>query len=243
MRLVPITVIMAILLATCPQALAQSRARIFDVPLGAPVSALPANEWVEPSCGTDGGPPSLRLDGFEEFGRCAVEDQTGLHEVWFIYDDEWEYVARAYRDPGEIGRFSANKFFGQPIISSVLIDTDGIIQGYRVVTDPRAPSALRSDAYLLLTAFKSLFGEAEWSCALLPLVGREEPVDGRFVKEDCHSVSDGRYIRIVARHLRKPGQEIFQVAPEGYFESSARLEVYVLSAVRGAPCCPASVLP
>jgi hypothetical protein len=222
-----------------PSALAQSRARIFGIELGSPVAALPADQWVEPACGTDGGPPSLRLASFADFARCPVEAATGLREIWFIYDDEWEYIARAYGDPVEIRSFSANVFYGQPIMTSLLVDDGGLVQGYRVVTDPRAPTTERMTAYELHATFKALFAGAPWQCVALPREDREDPVEGVFLKEDCVMAFEGRFIRLEGRHLRKPGQASFAIPPEGYFESSVRLEVYHLDAVSDAPCCEA----
>ena len=228
---------------TAPNSLAQSRARIFAIELGSPVSSLPADQWVEPACGTNGGPPSLRLERFEDFERCQVEEATRLREIWFIYDDEWEYIARAYRDPVEIGSYSANVFYGQPIITSLLVDDGGLVQGYRVVTDPRAPTEVRATAYDLHTVFKTLFNSAPWQCVALAREEREDPVEGAFLKEDCVMAFEQRFIRLEGRHLRKPGQAAFGIPPEGYFESSARLEVYNFDAVRDAPCCRAFARP
>ena len=228
--------------------LAQSRARIFDVELGSPVSALPSDEWVDPACGTNGGPPSLKLDSFENFARCPAEEETGLREIWFIYDDEWEYIARAYRDPTEIRSYSANVFYQQPIITSLLVDDGGLVQGYRVITDPRAPIDVRSEAFILYGIFKGLFNDAPWQCTDLPRDERERPIKGKFIKATCVMVSDQYFIRVEGRHLRKPGQDV-RVNPRvlslaaGDFESSTRLEVYNINAVRGAPCCPASARP
>ena len=219
---------------------AQSRARIFDIELGSPVAALPANEWVDPSCGTNGGPPSLRLDTFADFARCPAEKETALHEVWFIYDNEWEYIARAYRDPAEIARFSANVFYGQPIVTSLLIDDAGLVQGYRFVTDPRAPTDLRLVAHTLTTIVKGQFRDGTWQCTDEPPADREQPVDGTFVKQDCAMVSADRVTLLQGRLLRKAGQGDFRIA-EGYFESSTRLEVFARVAVRDAPCCRAFV--
>ena len=71
--------------------------KIWDIKLGTPVDALPLDNFVDPACGTNGGPPSRVLKGFNEFAQCTVERTTGLREVWFRYDDEMEYVARARR--------------------------------------------------------------------------------------------------------------------------------------------------
>src|SRR5205809_128474 len=123
--------LVAILLGWClatEDAFAQSRTRIWNIMLGTSVSALPGDEFVNPACGTNGGPPSLRLESFEKFARCPVEAQTRLREVWFIYDDEWEYIARAQRDEHEILQYSANSFYQQPIITSLLIDSAGNVE-------------------------------------------------------------------------------------------------------------------
>lgn len=192
---------------------------------------------MEPSCGTDGGPPSIRLNGFDDYDRCPVEPETGLREVWFIYDDEWEYIARAYRDPVEIGRFSANVFFGQPIITSLLIDDSGLVQGYRVITDQGAPDDVRERAHLLLDVFKTTVGDGSWQCEQLQQGERETPVNGVFVKSDCIMVSELTIAMAEARLLRKPGQDYYINPPEGYFEGRARLEVYNTEAVICQTCC------
>lgn len=229
-------------------AMAQSRARIFDVEPGTPISALPLEEFVDPACGTDGGPPSLPLGGFDEFARCPVEGATGLREIWFIYDDEWEYIARAQRDERYILRYSANSFFGQPIITSLLIDDAGVVQGYRVITDPRAPAEVRIEGYTLAGFFKGMFSDAPWVCTDLPRDERERPVEGVLIKHACEMRSDRLLVKIEAHHLFKPGQDL-RLNPrrtdqaEGDFESWTRLEVYGSNAVRDAPCCRASALP
>ncbi len=232
-----------VLFLSAEVALAQSTPRIFDVEFGTPVTQLSSDKWVEPSCGTNGGPPSTRLTSFQEFARCPVESQTGLREVWFIYDDEWEYIARAYGDPGEILRYSANVFFRQPIITSLLIDDNGLVRGYRVITDPRAPDELRLEAHLLLAVFQTMFTGAPWQCEDIPPAERQSPVNGLFVNSRCALASEQLYVKIEASLLRKPGQANFVNPRPSYFEGSARLEVYDLATVTGQPCCPGSLRP
>jgi hypothetical protein len=229
-------------------AVAQSRTRVWDIQLGTPIAQLPQTEFVDPACGTNGGPPSLPLQAWADFARCPVEILTGLREIWFIYDDEWEYIARAQRDPFEIGRYSANSYYRQPIVTSLLIDDAGLVQGYRVVTDTRALIDLRMQAYLLFPIFKGMHSDGPWTCADLPTDARERPIDGVFVKSACQMMSERRYVKAEGRHLLKAGQDVrdkprFLDQAVGDFESSARLEVYNLAAVRGAPCCPASARP
>src|SRR5438874_2336717 len=72
----------------------QPSPKIWDVQLGAPVGELPEEEFVDPACGTNGGPPGLPIGTFEQFEKCRAE-ASGLREVWFRYDDEFEFIARA----------------------------------------------------------------------------------------------------------------------------------------------------
>src|ERR1700674_4797459 len=72
--------------------------RIWDMQLGTPVGELPEEEFVDPACGTNGGPPGLRIGSFEQFERCRAE-ASGLREIWFRYDDELESIARPPRAP------------------------------------------------------------------------------------------------------------------------------------------------
>ena len=234
---------LVLVVVTVHPSFAQSHTRLFDLTLGIHVSTLPVEEWVDPACGTDGGPPSLRLASFADFATCRPEAGSGLHEVWFIYDDEWEYIARAYGDDEEIRRFSANVLYAQPIITSLLIDDDGLVQGYRIVTDTRAPTVLRMLAHELFAVLKTGLRDAPWRCISLPMEPGEEPYESLFLKENCAMVTEDRLYWLEARNLRKPGQGFREAPPEGYFESSTRLEVYALDAVRDAPCCRASALP
>ena len=66
--------------------------------------------------------PSLR--------RCPA-DAAGLHEVAFAY---------AKSPLAELGeRWEGTKVAGHPVIPSLLIDEQGVVQGIRIVTDPDGP--------------------------------------------------------------------------------------------------------
>jgi len=158
--------------------------RIWDVQPGTAVSELPEEELVDPACGTNGGPPGLRLESFEQFERCRPET-SGLREIWFRYDDELEYIARAARDPDAVARNNAMVVLGQPLILSLLIDRAGLVQGYRIFTDPHADQDLRADAYMVAIAFKARFGTDGWECRDLPPNEGETPIMGTFVKQRC----------------------------------------------------------
>src|ERR1700692_1310961 len=108
--------------------------KIWDIELGTPVAALPLDQFVDPACGTNGGAPSGVLARFAGFARCPLGKAPGLHEFWCRYDDELEYVARARRSEIMIRLYQANALGGQPIITSLLIDDSGLVEGYRILT-------------------------------------------------------------------------------------------------------------
>ncbi len=201
---------------------------IWDVEPGTPVGDLPDDAFVDPACGTNGGPPGLAIASFENFARCRPEP-SGLREVWFRYDDELEYIARAARDPDAVARSNAMVVLGQPVILSLLIDRVGLVQGYRIFTDPRAEEELRMNAYLVAIAFKARFGTDGWACNDLPPAAGETPIFGAFVKEGCRKFFDGRQVTVESRYYYKPGQALLDpntgLPTVNQFESSARMEM------------------
>jgi hypothetical protein len=70
-----------------------TRHEVWDIPLGAKIADI-ADDYIDYACGTNGGPPSTALTGFKDFRRCRPE-ASGLREVYFRYDDELEYWAKA----------------------------------------------------------------------------------------------------------------------------------------------------
>src|SRR4051812_38330643 len=102
------------------------RLEVWDLQLGAAVAQLP-DEFVDYACGTNGGPPALPLNGWSEFRRCRSEP-SGLREVYFRYDDELEYWAKANDLLGQMEQYAGTKTYGFPIVASALIDTDGILR-------------------------------------------------------------------------------------------------------------------
>ena len=222
--------VMLLMTAECLPTTASAQApKIWDIAFGTPVASLPLDQFVDPACGTSGGPPARVLRSFTEFAQCARERTTGLHEVWFRYDDEMEYVARARRSDIMIRQYQANSMAGQPIITSFLIDSAGLVQGYRIVNDPRVESRTRLAAFGLADLFKGIAG-MNLNCTNLPLAEGERPIDDWYAKEICDKTADGRTYRIESRRYFKAGQ--YAVDPndnrltENLFESSARIEVY-----------------
>jgi hypothetical protein len=211
-----------------PASAQQPLPRIWDLQLPTRVSDLPEEEFVDPACGTNGGPPGLVIGTFERFERCRPE-ASGLREISFRYDDELEFIARAARDPDAIARNNAMLVLGEPVTLSLLIDRAGLVQGYRIFTDPRADEEVRMQAYSVAIAFKARFGTQGWTCRDLLAAEGETPILGTFVKEQCEKLMEGEAITVDSRHYYKPGQAMLDpntgLPMTNQFESSARLQV------------------
>lgn len=202
------------------------RLEIWDLQLGSPADRLP-NEFIDYACGTNGGPPSRPLDGWHDFSRCRPEP-SGLREVYFRYDDELEYWAKANNLLTQTEQYAGTKAYGFPVITSALIDPDGIVSGIRIVSDPRGED--RDEAYLLRNFLNARFGRDGWVCEDLPSAAGETPVGGIFIKQYCRKrIDDKTTASLATRHLRKRGQS--QIDPQsgretkGQFESAVRFEL------------------
>src|SRR5882724_1932204 len=113
------------------------RSTVWDLKLGQPVAAQPGTqEFRSFACGSNGGPPRLGLTGWSDFARCRAEP-NGLHEVYFEYDDELEYIARARDADREITRWAGTTEVAFPVVVTALFDPAGMLRGIRMVTDAR----------------------------------------------------------------------------------------------------------
>src|SRR5262249_45799700 len=155
--------------------------------------------------------------GRGDFKRCAT-DVDGLREVYFEYDDEYEYIARARDLPREVARWAGTAEVGFPVIVSALFDEPGVLRGIRVVTDPRPEHRndliepelkKRADAYLFGASMAARVGiDAARDCAALPAEEGESAVGTLFVKQSCEFVDRARGLKIAMRqnYFRKLGQ-------------------------------------
>src|SRR5436190_1436020 len=98
--------------AQTPGAERPARTEIWDLRLGSPIDQLP-DGFVDYACGTGGGPPSTPLGGWSDFRRCRSEP-GGLHEVYFRYDDELEYWARANNLLPQMEQYAGTRTYGFP---------------------------------------------------------------------------------------------------------------------------------
>jgi hypothetical protein len=210
-----------------PANAAGPRLDIFDIALGSSIAELPAG-FREAACGTNGGPPSIKLADFAAFATCPPE-KSGLHEVYFRYDDRQEYVARALEQSLDIARFGGTQAYDFPVIASVLVDDDGVIRGKRLVSDPRPGSATNRPRYEFWTLGNLLrhqFG-GDWNCVQLDNTGIQ-PVGTFLVNTECRLADDTAEIRIEQRYFRKRGQDFQTPGTRAFqpnaFESTTRFE-------------------
>ncbi|WP_238368521.1 hypothetical protein [Mesobacterium pallidum] len=201
---------------------------IWDPVLGQPVAMAPDGDVGAISCGTNGGPPGKELASFQDFMACRPEP-SGLREVEFGYDDEQDYIARALESEFKFLK-GGTSVFAHPVIVSLLVDEEGLVQGRRIVTDDRATDMERRTAVSLMGNFKARYGTWSLVCEDIPMKEGEQPVGNRFTHEVCTGTSpDGTTrIAIEASYLRKKGQrglsQETQEVNKGYFESRTRYE-------------------
>jgi hypothetical protein len=229
-----------IMLALVPSAAAAERLTVFDLRLGTPIEAMPPTEAFQHyACGSNGGPPRGRLSGWADFGRCAPE-ADGLYEVYFEYDDEAEYVARAH-DDYVAGWTAGTAYRAFPLITSALFDKKGVLVGLRIVTDPRPEQRdddflhlrPRREHYLLGLYLAARYGITDADCRDLPLAERESPVLGMVTNRVCdrHDAARRESIHSEQRFLRRAGER--DVDPftgaltTGAYESETRAEIRV----------------
>jgi hypothetical protein len=205
-----------------------TRADIWTLKLGTPASELPRDAFIDYACGSNGGPPGQALAGWSDYRKCRAEP-NGLHEVFFRYDDELEYWAKAHRARTLIAQYAGTKVLDFLVVVSGLFDANGNLAGLRIVTDPQASPQDRKQAYTLTNFFKARYGNDGWECTNTPPAPGESPVGTLYINQRCTKLVKGEMRAVLeTRFLRKPGQAEFSGSGKltvGQFDSSTRLEL------------------
>lgn len=202
---------------------------IWDVKFGEPITQIPLSAVALIACGTNGGPPSVELKDFSAFKTCKPEP-SGLTEVFFTYDDEQDYIARALEDEYRFAQ-GGTSIYAHPVVFTVLVDDQGIARGIRIVTDERASERDRRVAVRLSDNLKARYSPWSPACEDIPATDGQLPVGTIFIHEICTAESpDGdATMRLEATYFRKKGQSSIsletQKVQKNYFQSATRLEV------------------
>ncbi|MSO71889.1 MAG: pentapeptide repeat-containing protein [Alphaproteobacteria bacterium] len=221
---------------------------VWELKIGAHARELPRDEYIDFACGTNGGPPSIPLRDWREFAKCPVERGTNLREVYFRYDDEPEFWARANGADTQIKVYEYTSVYSVPVIASGLFDENGFLVGLRLVTDPRMPVDVRENAISLNGYLLARFGEEDWTCQDLPRLEGDSEFRNVFIKRSCRRAdkATGLNLLLDARYLRRAGQAIIDpvthIATEGQFESTTRLEMFLPAPIEN-PAAKIAALP
>src|SRR3954470_357044 len=105
---------------------------IRGIKLGLKAQSMTTDGFDEFACGSNGGPPRQKLEGWSGVAQCGAEPrgvcagQAGLHgglrKVQVRFDDELEYVGKAIADERYTDQQGSTRVAGHPVILSVLFD-------------------------------------------------------------------------------------------------------------------------
>lgn len=169
-----------------------------DFRVGMPVGDLPSEGYVGLACADD---PASTLHRWDEYRTCPA-DARGLHPVRFRYDEAVNPRA------GVNDQFEGTKVAGHPVLLTLLIGDDGLIDGLTIETDPRGRLYLRKKAFLFADQVKARYGEEGWACSSASPAADEGPVGGVFVKEHCEKTVGRRHLILDRQLLRRSDQEL-----------------------------------
>lgn len=200
--------------------------------LGLQAAELPTEGYEGFACGDNGGPPLAPLAGWTDFAKCAPEAH-GLHEVYVEFGTRTERISQMFRDEYNeelwIQPFGGTRLANFPVVLSLLFDDEGVVRGFRAVTDARADMQDRGRAYLLRFRIFSLYGDGDWDCHTRPPTGGITPVGDMYVNDVCRKETDGKRVRVEAHVYRRPGQTGVNeqgLFMPGQFESMTRWDVF-----------------
>ncbi len=203
-----------------------------DLGLGVKASDLPTDGYENFACGSNGGPPFQKLDGWTDYMKCRA-DANGLHEVYVEFGTEIGRISDLfYEQYGEalwLQKYGGTRIANVPVVLSLLFDDNGIAREFRAVTDARARLDDRRVAYLFRFRIFPLYGSDGWTCADRDPAPGENPVGETYLNRVCTKAVDGKWVRVEAHLYRKPGQT--GLDDQGHYlagqeESSTRWEVF-----------------
>lgn len=186
----------ALALALPAMAAQQSDLREFYV--GERVQDLPKEGYGGFTCADASG---QTISGWDEYKTCPA-DASGFHAVGFRYSEESDPVGWVNES------YQGTKVAGHPVLLALLVGDDGVVDGIRIRSDPKARLYLRKKAFLLGEQAKERYGEDGWVCHDAQPSGDEEPVGGVFVKQHCEKRTATRHVIVDRELYRRAGQPV-----------------------------------
>ncbi|QQP93068.1 hypothetical protein IGS68_28315 (plasmid) [Skermanella sp. TT6] len=148
------------------------------------------------ACADRAGPP---LSDWTEYRSCPA-DAGGLRRIHFEFEEDKQLARFA-------DRWEGTKIAGHPVILTMSVADNGMIEDLRIVTDSKASPYLRKKAFLLSLKVRDHYGPRDWTCRDLPRQAGETEIGGMFVKQECTKSIDGRTLRMQTNLFRGAGQE------------------------------------
>jgi hypothetical protein len=185
-------------LALTMPVMAAEQADLREFRIGERVQDLPKEGYMGFACA---GTPDRSISGWQDYKTCPTGN-AGFHEVRFRYSEESNPVGRVNES------YQGTKVGGHPVLLSLLIGDDGVVEGIRIETDPKARLYLRKKAFLLGEQAKERFGQDGWTCRDTEPSGDEEPVGGVFVKQHCEKRTATRHVIVDRELYRRAGQPL-----------------------------------
>ena len=179
-----------------------------DLRVGMSINEIPADEYIDLTCAAA---PDRRLAGWAEYHACPA-DAAGLHAVSFHFDERLNPLAQVN------DKYEGTKVAGHPVVLTLLIGDDGMVDALRIDSDPQARLFWRKKAHLLAGIVKSRYGEEGWECRSAAPASGETPVGGLFIREHCEKTADGRKLLLDQSLYRRAGQSMNEFVNQTHLE-------------------------
>lgn len=182
-----------------------------DLSVGTTVDQLPTERYVNMACGTAGGEPGTPIESWQDYATCSP-NADGLHEVAFEYaeDNPWAAVS---------DKWEGTKVAGHPVQPSLLITSDGMVKGIRIVTNGRR-MYLKKKAYLLPIRIMGRYGRDGWTCEEGEPGDDKKAIGGMFIDRLCEKTFHDRQLIMKVDLYRTAEQDGRD------FTGSTRFEIY-----------------
>lgn len=179
-----------------------------DLRVGMSINEIPADEYIDLTCAAA---PDRRLAGWAEYRACPA-DAAGLHAVSFHFNERLNPLAQVN------DKYEGTKVAGHPVVLTLLIGDDGMVDALRIDSDPQARLFWRKKAHLLAGIVKSRYGEEGWECRSAAPASGETPVGGLFIREHCEKTADGRKLLLDQSLYRRAGQSMNEFVNQTHLE-------------------------